>query len=103
MSNRLPRNGKKSMVKKISFRPLTESVWKDFEKLFGAKGACGGCWCMFWRLQRKDYDLNKGEGNKRMMKQLVKEGKIPGILLYLDNKVAGWCSVAPREEFVKLE
>jgi len=103
MSNRLPRDKKKSMMRKISCHPLTESNWKDFEKLFGAKGACGGCWCMYWRLGREDFDRNKGEGNKKSMKKLVVKGNVPGLLLYVEKEIAGWCSVAPREEFLKLQ
>ncbi|HEB84575.1 MAG TPA: N-acetyltransferase, partial [Bacteroidetes bacterium] len=29
--------------------PLSPERWGDFEALFGERGACGGCWCMYWR------------------------------------------------------
>jgi GNAT superfamily N-acetyltransferase len=91
------------MPKNISFHPLTIDRWKDFETLFGEKGACGGCWCMYWRLKRSDFEKAKGEGNKKKLKQLVAGKEIPGLLLYEDNKIAGWCSVAPRENLPVLE
>lgn len=36
--------------KNLEFHPLTQDRWADFEELFGERGACGGCWCMYWNL-----------------------------------------------------
>lgn len=87
----------------LTFRPLTIDCWDDFEKLFGVKGACGGCWCMWWRLKRSLFEKQKGENNRMAMYEIVKSGEIPGILAYIDNEPIGWCSVAPREKFPSLE
>lgn len=65
-----------------TFRPLTPKYWHDFEQLFGKKGACGGCWCMWWRLQRSEFEKQKGKGNRRAMKAIVNAGEIPGILAF---------------------
>lgn len=88
---------------KLNYKPLTNSTWHDFEQLFGERGACGGCWCMAWRLRNKDFESGKGEGNKKAMRELVKSREQTGIITYVDNEPAAWCSVAPREQFVKLE
>jgi len=85
------------------FYPVTKENWKDFENLFGEKGACAGCWCMYWRMRRKEYDTLRGSGTKRKMKSLVNKGTIPGILAYDNDKPVGWCSIAPREDFPVLE
>ena len=90
-------------MKNISFQPLTKSRWKDFEIFFGVKGACGGCWCMHWRIKKSEFEKTKGEGNKKKMKQLVETNDVPGLLMYDDKKVIGWCSVAPRDKFLVLE
>ena len=87
---------------KISFQPLTTKNWKDFELLFGPNGACEGCWCMTWRFHAADYKKRSGDENKKAMKKLVKKSS-PGIIAYADNKPAGWCAVAPRNEYVRLE
>jgi GNAT superfamily N-acetyltransferase len=84
-------------------KPVTETNWNDFEELFGAKGACGGCWCMWWRLKRSEFDRQKGERNRESMKAIVKSGEVPGIIIYLEGKPAGWCSLGPRENFSVLE
>ena len=57
----------------FSYKPLTEALWNDLELLFGKNGAYGGCWCMFWRIKRKDFDANVGEGNKKSLKELINQ------------------------------
>jgi GNAT superfamily N-acetyltransferase len=86
----------------FSFSPLTSTNWNDFVELFGDKGACGGCWCMTWRLKTAEYNRHKGEGNKKLMKELVKKAS-PGIIAYTGGKAVGWCAVAPRSEYTRLE
>ena len=87
----------------IAFKPLTLSNWDDFEKLFGPRGAYAGCWCMWWRLSRKDFEQGQGENNRLAMKSLVAAGQVPGILAYDGTEPFGWCSVAPRHHFSSLE
>ena len=87
----------------LTFSPLTPSRWDDFADLFGPRGATGGCWCMWWRITNKEFEANKGEGNRMAIKDLVDKGTIPGILAYDGDQAIGWCSVAPREEFTRLE
>jgi GNAT superfamily N-acetyltransferase len=86
----------------IKYHPLTPARWTDFESLFGSRGACGGCWCMTWRLPRKQFDEQKGERNRKAMKKIVDGGTSPGILAYEGKTPIGWCAVAPREEYVAL-
>jgi GNAT superfamily N-acetyltransferase len=87
----------------LSFQPLTPERWPDLEKLFGPRGACGGCWCMTWRLTRSEFDEGKGEGNRRAFRKIVRSGAEPGVLAYTDGEPVGWCAVAPRREFSFLE
>jgi GNAT superfamily N-acetyltransferase len=92
------------------FHPLTTERWPDFEKLFGPKGAYAGCWCMWWRISRKTFEQQQGEGNRLAMQQLVASGEVPGILAYskgseaggIDRETVGWCSVAPRSSYASL-
>ena len=87
----------------ITFRPVTPENWDDFETLFGPRGACAGCWCMYWRTPRKDFSKNQGEPFRLAMKKLVGSGTVPGLLAYDGEKPIGWISIAPREEFILLE
>jgi predicted GNAT family acetyltransferase len=87
----------------LSFHSLTPDRWQDFETLFGGNGACGGCWCMFWRMSRKDFFQNHYEPNRLAMKTIVDSGEIPGIIAYSGQTPVGWVSVAPREKFPSLQ
>ncbi len=87
----------------LTFHPLTPYHWTDFEQLFGPRGACAGCWCMFWRLPRSVFNTQKGDGNRSAMKSLVEAGAVPGILAYAEGRPIGWCAVAPREDYPALE
>ena len=88
---------------KFNFFPVTKDRWKDFELLFGEKGACAGCWCMYWRTSQKILDQQKGEGNKKAIKKIIYGGNIPGILAYHNKQPVGWCAVAPRTEYTRLQ
>lgn len=84
---------------KLSFKPLTPDRWDDFCTLFGDRGACGGCWCMWWRKPRSQFEKDKGAANKRSMKRLVDSGDSPGIIAYAGTEPVGWCAVAPRADY----
>ncbi len=93
----------KVVASELTYHTLTQERWKDFEKLFGERGACGGCWCMSWRLKRAVFEQQKGAANKRAMKKIVSSGEIPGLIAYVGDEPIAWCSVAPREVFPRLE
>jgi GNAT superfamily N-acetyltransferase len=95
--------GKIKFKSKFQFYPLRKNNWKDFETLFGERGACGGCWCMSWLLTKKEFDANKGAGNKKKMKKLVETNAEPGLLAYNNDEPVGWCAIAPRENYIRLE
>ena len=90
-------------MSKVEVHPLTADRWADFERLFGPRGASGGCWCMFWRLRSRENAGNTGPDNKRAMRQIVDGGEPPGLLAYVDGEPAGWCSIERREKFARIE
>jgi GNAT superfamily N-acetyltransferase len=86
----------------LTFHPLTSDRWADVERLFGSRG-CGGCWCMWWKLPRKEFEQQKGEGNRLAFQALVATGTVPGILAFKGDEPVAWCAVAPRESYPALE
>jgi GNAT superfamily N-acetyltransferase len=58
---------------------------------------------MWWRLSKKEFEAQQGEKNRRAMKALVEEGTTPGIIAYWQSEPVGWCAVAPREHYPRLE
>jgi predicted GNAT family acetyltransferase len=94
----------KKQISNLSFHPLTPRRWKDFEKLFGPKGACAGCWCTYWLLKRSEYDrLRQGDGTKKFFRKIVNKGTTPGILAYAGDDAIGWCAIQPRENYPVLQ
>jgi GNAT superfamily N-acetyltransferase len=83
----------------VQFHPLTPGRWGHLEALFGPRGGCGGCWCMWWRLPHRDFVAGKGALNKRLFRRLVQTGPPPGILAYDGDRAVGWCALAPREAY----
>ena len=93
-----------NLTEQLTFEPLTRKNWGQFVQLFGNNGACGSCWCMYYRLNKSDFKEGKIEdGNKNAMKALVWENKPVGLLGFYDGQAIAWCAFAPREDFIKLE
>jgi GNAT superfamily N-acetyltransferase len=90
---------------RLEFRELTRRDWPVVERLFGSKGACGGCWCMWWRVERggKRWEQTKGARAKRLMKRLVAAGRVHVVIAYDGKQPVGWCTFGPRGDFPRLE
>jgi GNAT superfamily N-acetyltransferase len=86
----------------ITVAPLGPARWADFVKLFGPRGACAGCWCMFPRLTTAEWKT-QGGSNRRSMKRIVDGGDPPGLLAFEDGEAVGWIAVAPRERYPRFE
>lgn len=87
----------------VEFHPVTPDRFPNMELLFEHHGYPGQCWCMEWRMTSTVFSKTSKAGRKDAMKGLVEEGTPVGILGYLNGEVAGWCSIAPRETYWRLE
>ena len=92
------------MTRAARFRiePLTPDRWDDLVRLFGPRGACAGCWCMFPR-RTGGMSGYSGDANRRAFRRLVHDGPPPGLLAYDGEAPVGWVAVAPRTEYVRFE
>lgn len=88
----------------VEIHPLTSDRWADLEILFGPRGACAGCWCMWWRLPAAAFKTGKDVANREAFRTLVATtAEPPGLLAYAGSTPAGWCALAPREDYPRLE
>jgi GNAT superfamily N-acetyltransferase len=89
----------------ITTHPLTPDRWPALESLFGANGACGGCWCMLWRAPYGGarFAADKGEPNRRKLESLVRAGHAHGCLAYDGDTPVGWVSADFAERFPYFE
>ena len=89
--------------KKLIIQPLTPARWRALETLFGSRGACAGCWCMWWRLGASRFSRGRGSGNRAALRRVVQKGPPPGVVALIDGEPAGWCALAPRESYPRLQ
>lgn len=88
----------------LETKELTPELWPALEELFGSNGACGGCWCMSWRVEKgESWAELKGAGAKQRMKALVQKDQAHGILAFAGKLPVGWCAFDRRQEFAKLD
>jgi GNAT superfamily N-acetyltransferase len=87
----------------LAFHPLTPDRWPDLVRLFGTRGACAGCWCMWPRLRGGEFSRGQGDGNRRALHRIVKAGDPPGLLAYAGGEPVGWCALGPREAYGRIE
>lgn len=85
----------------LQTRPVTPETWKDFETLFSTKGSPHYCWCTPYRF-RDAANLTSDE-KRAAMEASVDSATPIGVLAYDAGNAVGWCSVAPRQTYAKLE
>lgn len=98
---------KRAAAAALRFVPLTAARWPDFVRLFGPRGACGGCWCMTPRLTAREFAANvardRGASNRTAMRRRVGRGPAaPGLLAMRGDEPVAWIAIAPRTEFRRL-
>jgi GNAT superfamily N-acetyltransferase len=90
-------------MSRIETHPLTPDRWDDLAALFETNAVTRGCWCMWFRLPTDEFRRCSGDGNRAAFRAIVEAAAVPpGVLAYLDGKPAGWCAVAPRDEYTRI-
>lgn len=90
------------MAAALRIVPVTPARWPDVVTLFGPRGACAGCWCMWARRPAAEYRAGLGDGNRRALRRRIEAGPPPGVLAYDGTTPVGWAAVAPRSEYARL-
>jgi GNAT superfamily N-acetyltransferase len=92
---------KKAANETLRVSPVTKRSLPAFEALFSSRGAPHYCWCTVYRAQNNQ-ELDR-DGRHALMRGLVAKSTPIGVLAYAGKAPVGWCSVAPRESYIKLE
>lgn len=81
---------------RLRITPLTPDLWPDLQDLFGVRGACGGCWCMYWRIGAA-YRRRPAARNEADFHDVVRQGPSPGLVAFDGDLAVGWCQLTPRD------
>jgi GNAT superfamily N-acetyltransferase len=57
---------------------------------------------MYWRQTQREFEAQKGEGNRQSLQAIIAGETPPGVIAYAGDEPIGWCSVGPRPEFSRL-
>jgi len=87
----------------LAFHPATPERWNDVTALFGPHGACAGCWCMWPRLTGAAFRASDADQRKKSLRKVIDAGDPPGLIAYRDGAPVGWCALAPRAAYPRLE
>jgi GNAT superfamily N-acetyltransferase len=85
---------------KLRVAPVTQETLDDYQALFSARGSPHYCWCAVYRASGNP---STKQARRQVMMRLIERGTPVGVLAYAGTEPIGWCSIAPRESYVKLE
>jgi GNAT superfamily N-acetyltransferase len=87
----------------LTTREVGPESWPQVEALFGNNGACGGCWCQAWRIEKGERWLEvKGATAKKRLRRGILAGATHAILAFDGRIPVGWCVFGPRDSFPRL-
>jgi GNAT superfamily N-acetyltransferase len=77
--------------------------WGDLAELMGERGDPSRCWCQYYRGDGP-YQHQSRQRNRAAMRHQVTTATTPhGVLAYDGDRPVGWCAVAPRRDYPRLE
>jgi len=96
------RRGYRSSMPRLEIQPATPDRWGDVLELFGENGAYSNCWCTWWLLTGRGFDDASKAERRDLLHSEVSQARQPGLLAYENGSPVGWCAVAPRERYARL-
>jgi GNAT superfamily N-acetyltransferase len=58
---------------------------------------------MFWRLSNADWRATDATQRRKALTDRCAKSPPPGVLGYLEDRPVGWCAVAPRHEYPRMQ
>jgi GNAT superfamily N-acetyltransferase len=86
----------------LEIHSVTADRRADLLVLFGDDGAYSNCWCTWYLLTNKQFNETAPDDRKALLLGQVDGGLEPGLLAYREGVPVGWCAVAPRERYARM-
>lgn len=85
------------MTPRIETHPATVDRFDDVRAVLGPRDPDSpACWCLAYRVPNQEQRTLTGEDRPARLLRYAQEGTPPGVVAYVDDEPAGWCSVSPR-------
>lgn len=82
--------------------PLTPERFADLAALFEEGGDPKWCWCVYFRFRGRDWTNSTAAQNRAGLEALTERPLAPGLVAYDGDRVVGWVSLGPREDYERL-
>jgi hypothetical protein len=84
----------------VRVEPVTAGNCETFSRLFEAKGGPHYCWCTSYRV--RNASALTAVQKSALTRSCVDSGVPIGVVASEGDEPIGWCSVAPRETYVRI-
>ena len=95
------------MTSDLEIQPLTANRLPDLASLFEQGGDPKWCWCASFRVRGMSFTKSAPAENRAVLEEATRsdarKGRAPGLIAYREGEAIGWVSLAPREDFERLE
>jgi GNAT superfamily N-acetyltransferase len=103
----MPSNPSKSQAEPLAttdleIHPLTPDRFADLAALFEEGGDPKWCWCVYFRFRGRDWTNATAAENRADLEDLTERSLAPGLVAYAGERVVGWVSLGPREDYERL-
>ncbi len=86
----------------LEIHPLTPGRFADLALLFEEGGDPKWCWCVYFRFRGRDWTNATAAQNRAALEDLTERPLAPGLVAYQGERVVGWVSLGPREDYERL-
>lgn len=88
----------------VSIEAATADRWDDVAAVMGSRGDPSRCWCQYFRSETGPFAIEDRDGNREAMRHQLTTATVPhGLVAYDGERPVGWCAVAPRADYPRIE
>jgi GNAT superfamily N-acetyltransferase len=88
----------------VSIEAATADRWDDVAAVMGTRGDPSRCWCQYFRSETGPFVIEDRDGNREAMRRQLTTAEVPhGLIAYEGERPVGWCAVAPRADYPRIE
>jgi GNAT superfamily N-acetyltransferase len=88
----------------VSIEAATADRWDDVATVMGSRGDPSRCWCQYFRSETGPFVIEDRDGNRAAMRRQLTTATVPhGLVAYDGERPVGWCALAPRADYPRIE